>query len=115
MKFDLYSFRTCKYIGEDSEYFTKGKEYGIVYVGKCAWINNGRLLGIFLTSDEYTGDDIDYCVFCDWKGFNGDFVHGLEVDVWKRSERRYAKHVKNHKEKSIYTETRKTTNQLITT
>lgn len=102
MEFDLYSFQTCKYTGEDNNFFTSGKEYGIVFIGTCSWICDGKVFGVFLTTDEYVGDDIDFCMFYSWKCFNQDFSHSVELDTRKRSLRRYTDYVKTERKINAY-------------
>lgn len=81
-----------KYIGKDNEYFTNGKEYGLVDVGN--YFHDMNLFGAYMQWDEYDGFDDDQCVFIPKSSFSncfyGDFPFDSETKP-SRGERLYKK------------------------
>lgn len=101
MRLDMNAFPKHTYMGSTKKNspYTKGEEYYRVEVGNSFYRN---VLGVYMTSDEYVGDDIDYCVFFDMDTFNKFFTPDIPSLLFpSRGVRRHHRYRTRKKMKNI--------------
>lgn len=98
MELNINMFPKYKYISKSDENLelTKGKEYYRVDIGKHFHNNT---YGVYMTTDNYEGTDIDYCVFLPLDTFNKKFEADIPEKINPKYKSRHRKQYLKRKKK----------------